>query len=237
MADLLNKATVLVLSKDGMGSGFFISDRDIVTNHHVAATSTTSRSAHGARRFCPRQSRRRRRRVASAERGTSPCSKSSQRPGSEALRIARGPGTARAGDGCRFSRRSSLDDALTPGGPMPEPNLTQGMVTSHQMQEPEGMGTIIHTATIGHGNSGGPLVDEGGCAVGVNSWLSLDAEGTDLSDLRPGARFLGIAQVPRREGRQIRRVRLAVSRGAPPPARTPRPHACAGARRPAPAHP
>ena len=28
---------MIVLSKSGIGSGFFISDRDIVTNHHVTA--------------------------------------------------------------------------------------------------------------------------------------------------------------------------------------------------------
>jgi len=69
---------------------------------------------------------------------------------------------------------------MTQGGPLPEANLTQGIVTSHQNQQPAGIGTIIHTATIGHGNSGGPLVDEGGCAVGVNSWLAFDSSGSQV---------------------------------------------------------
>ena len=59
---------------------------------------------------------------------------------------------------------------------LPEANFTQGILTSRQAQAPAGIGTIIHTAQIGHGNSGGPLVDAGGCAVGVNSWLNVDAE-------------------------------------------------------------
>jgi hypothetical protein len=57
---------------------------------------------------------------------------------------------------------------------LPEANFTQGIVTSRQVQQPAGIVTIIHTAQIGHGNSGGPLVDAGGCAVGINSWLSPD---------------------------------------------------------------
>ena len=102
------------------------------------------------------------------------------------------------------------------------------------------MGTIIHTATIGHGNSGGPLVDEGGCVVGVNSWLALDTAGEQIfqtfdqalnsSELR---KFLD------EKGVKYAASEFAVSRVAPPPARTPRPRPTPaptpGA--PAPAHP
>ena len=59
---------------------------------------------------------------------------------------------------------------------LPEANISAGIVTSRQLQQPDGIGAIVHTAQIGHGDSGGPLVDEGACAVGVNSWLALDAD-------------------------------------------------------------
>ncbi len=100
--------------------------------------------------------------------------------GSEALRIAAVPAQLAPVTAAGFPGAVLETMRITPGGPAPEPNLTQGVVTSRQRQEPDGVGTIIHTATIGHGNSGGPLVDEGGCVVGVNSWLALDTAGEQI---------------------------------------------------------
>ena len=180
MADLLNKATVLVLTKDGTGSGFFISDRDIVTNHHVAAdfdvVKVGSKALGGfvdARVVAVGPGR---------ERGTRDLAVLEIEPkgGPEALRIAAVPAQLAPVTAAGFPGAVLETMRMTPGGPAPEPNLTQGVVTSRQRQEPEGVGTIIHTATIGHGNSGGPLVDEGGCVVGVNSWLALDTAGEQI---------------------------------------------------------
>ena len=72
LAGLLDRATVLVLAGDRLGSGFFVSDRDIVTNHHVVgdlrgfvsatrrsavssppASSRSARATRGARRTSP----------------------------------------------------------------------------------------------------------------------------------------------------------------------------------------
>ena len=180
LARLLNDATVIVVSKSGIGSGFFISDRNIVTNHHVTADADAVKVGNGALGgFVPANV------VAvgeGRERGTQDLAvlQIEPRPGTESLRIAPVPQQLARVTAAGFPGAVLETTRLSQAGPMPETNLTQGIVTSHQEQQPAGIGTLIHTATIGHGNSGGPLVDEGGCAVGVNSWLSFDSSGEHI---------------------------------------------------------
>lgn len=203
LAGLLEKATVLVLAGDSLGSGFFVSDRHVVTNHHVIGemhdVRVGSRALGG---FVPA-------RVVAVgtgeERGTQDLA---------VLEIAPKAGTASLQLGVVPERLEPVTAAGFPGAVietikaasaanLPEANFTQGILTSRQQQAPAGIGTIIHTAQIGHGNSGGPLVDTGGCAVGVNSWLSFDAEervifstyfqALDASELR---RFLTASHIP-----------------------------------------
>lgn len=180
LADLLNRATVLVLTGDGVGSGFFVSDRHIVTNHHVAANFAAVKVGNAAlgglvdAKVLTVGSGR--------ERGTQDIAvlEIDPKAGTEALRLAAVPAQLAPVTAAGFPGAVLETMRVTPSSPMPEANLTQGVVTSRQKQEPEGVGTIIHTATIGHGNSGGPLVDQGGCVVGVNSWLALDSTGDSI---------------------------------------------------------
>ena len=57
----------------------------------------------------------------------------------------------------------------------PDLSLTQGTVQSFQSGD-GGTPLIVHTASIGKGNSGGPLVDGCGRLVGINTFISVDQE-------------------------------------------------------------
>ncbi len=176
LAGLLDRATVLVLAGDSLGSGFFVSDRAIVTNHHVVGDRREVRVGNKALGgFEPAH-------VvavgAGDARGTEDLA---------VLEVEPKAGTAALQIGAVPERLDPVTAAGYPGAvletikgasasALPEANFTQGILTSRQVQAPAGIGTLIHTAQIGHGNSGGPLVDAGGCAVGVNSWLSFDAQ-------------------------------------------------------------
>lgn len=176
IADLIDKATVLILNGNASGSGFFISETHIVTNHHVVGDSPQVKVGNRALGgFVDAQ-------ViavgAGRNRGTQDVAVLEVAPGSGALslRIGVTPQRLRPVMAAGFPGAVLSTMDMRRMDQLPEANISAGIVTSRQLQQPDGIGAIVHTAQIGHGNSGGPLVDEGACAVGVNSWLALDAD-------------------------------------------------------------
>ncbi len=89
-----------------------------------------------------------------------------------------------------------INDLITPMAPVKTPGVISGGRTSREMD------TLLHTAPIASGNSGGPLVDPCGRVVGVNSFGSLsdgnDAEFGFAVSAREITEFLRNAKVPLR---------------------------------------
>lgn len=56
---------------------------------------------------------------------------------------------------------------------IPEPSYSEGVVSAILNRDPK---LIVHTAPISPGNSGGPLLDEEGNVVGINTMITLDED-------------------------------------------------------------
>lgn len=183
----LERSTVMVLTESGMGSGFFIAPDTIVTNRHVvelekgvaAKVAVTSKalgrialgrvvaisdaSVIGNRDYA----------VIKLD-GPPP-------PNSVSLPLARS-----------VEKRATVVAAGYPGylvlqdpdmqrlnrgdiSAAPEMVLSDGkvQVIHHPVNSPP---IIIHSADISQGNSGGPLVDDCGRLVGINTFIGLDEQ-------------------------------------------------------------
>jgi serine protease Do len=97
----------------------------------------------------------------------------------ESAAIATGPvpdGAAVAAIGYPFSvdraRELSAEGFVTPAAPVKSWGRVSGGQSSQRFD------TVLHDASIGRGNSGGPLVDACGRVVGINSFVS-NSEGVD----------------------------------------------------------
>jgi S1-C subfamily serine protease len=62
----------------------------------------------------------------------------------------------------------------------PEVVFTEGTVSVVQERKPP---LIVHSAVVSHGNSGGPLVDEHGAVLGINTLIRLDGESYRQSNM------------------------------------------------------
>lgn len=83
----------------------------------------------------------------------------------------------------------SAEDYITPRSPV----RSEGNISN--MQAIDGIAALIHTAKISRGNSGGPLVDECGRIVGINTFITRADDGDSpfgfAISVRELTRFLG----------------------------------------------
>ncbi len=188
LLQLLDRSTVLVLAGNeegtGIGTGFFIDATTIITNAHVIAEGLPGKifvTSPELGRVIPVEV------VARTE---------TAEPGSPDFAALRGPFGQPAATLAVTEGIDRLNHVVAGGYPMiltsgderfrrlmadgdaseaPLLSTTRGVVTSIQTGS-GGVSVIAHDAEISQGNSGGPLVDLCGRVVGVNSFVSHNAE-------------------------------------------------------------
>lgn len=187
LSQLLQDATVLVWTENGFGTGFFISPNLVLTNRHVIENST------GEIRIGNKKLGR----MIPVQRIAMTVSSAAGQPDYALLRLESGQSDAYlsiAGElpaqlqnviAAGYPKIVISTDAnyqqLRRGNPaaIPEVALTDGAVVVVQNRESFSP-LILHHASISPGNSGGPLIDECGRAVGINTFIRLDND--DHSD-------------------------------------------------------
>jgi S1-C subfamily serine protease len=186
LLELLDRATVLVIGPQqqggvGIGSGFVVAPGVIVTNAHVVQTLVPDR-IHVVNRALGRPVR------------VVPGPRTPQAvPGAPDFAILRLPEGTTGLQPLSLTRVAGrLDPVVAAGFPAsimqtdanfralldgaaaaPELVVTDGLISAVQTL-PSGLVAMPHTAAIGRGNSGGPLVDRCGRVVGMNTFGFVD---------------------------------------------------------------
>jgi hypothetical protein len=186
LLELLDRATVLVIGPQqqggvGIGSGFIVAPGVIVTNAHVIQNLIPDR-IHVVNRALQRPVRvTLGPRTAQAQPGA-PDFAILRLPegttGLQPLALTRVAGrldpVVAAGYPASMMQTDANFRALLEGGAAaPELVVTDGLISAVQTL-PSGLVAMPHTAAIGRGNSGGPLVDRCGRVVGMNTFGFVD---------------------------------------------------------------
>jgi S1-C subfamily serine protease len=183
LTERLEAATALVLTAGQSSTGFFIAPTLLVTNRHAVADAADARvlvTSRALGRVHPARVR-----AASPAGPTGALDfalielMAGTAPGTLPLGlevdklqpvVAAGyPGLSLAND-LGFRRLLAGDPRAAP-----DLNLTPGAVQALQ-RSAQGVATVVHSAVILQGSSGGPLVDGCGRVVAINTYIAVDAE-------------------------------------------------------------
>lgn len=186
LADLLDEATVLVIarraSSTGFGTGFFVAPGLIATNLHVvgdppaAEVWVTSKALDRVTR-AKLVARSERIEVGAPDFALLQIDDDDAVPAltlaspAERLQnvIASGFPALVMDTDANFRRLREGDLEA-----VPEMAVSQGIVTARQ--SPSGTPLILHTAAVSGGNSGGPLVDQCGRVIGMNTFIRTEKD-------------------------------------------------------------
>jgi S1-C subfamily serine protease len=207
LLELLERATALVVTKSSIATGFFISQDLLVTNRHAVENAPDGMIGVASKSLAKLHQVRIVGKSPGGPVGSADFALvklvTGRAPGVLAITpiytkllnvVAAGyPGLTVKND-AGFRRLISGDT-----GAAPDLNVTKGAVQSVQ-QLSNGVTTIVHTASILQGNSGGPLTDNCGRVVGINTFIAVDQEQSGrISYAQPSEnllRFIGQFGVP-----------------------------------------
>jgi len=183
----LEKSVVLILSENGFGSGFFVTPSKIVTNGHVVQDSATK----GSEVFVVNEN------IGVHRAKVSDIQFSGDYAEDFALLSINEPvGIPLTLVNVQSPGDYKLDKVFAAGFPgsviesdedfinliktdefsVPDLVITDGTVSSHQKVFGEVL-AFVHTAQISGGNSGGPLVNQCGDVMGMNTFINSSTDG------------------------------------------------------------
>ena len=187
VVEKLEKSVVLILSENGFGSGFFVSPSKIVTNGHVVQDSSKKRAEvfvvnakigiHRARvsdiQFSGDYAEDFALLTIDEQVGNPLTLVNVQSPDEFKLNqvFAAGfPGSVIESDEDFINFLDSGEFSV------PDLVITDGTISSHQKVFGEVL-AFVHTAQMSGGNSGGPLVNQCGNVIGVNTFINTSPDG------------------------------------------------------------